>query len=275
MGIHSGKLGVVNGQSTVRNWNIVDDITNPKFVASNTAGGTGRTSGIQFWSGSFGFYGGMPSVLPGQLFAFLGYTAPTNDVSGVGMRASGNAVVDNVVITYNWANGDIISSVCNFTGDLALAWASGVQVIDATIPNVPSICAAKIETSDDGAAYTPLANVTQAVLTISADNKKYANSSTNCWMGVKSGPIDFSLAITREDDTQLLAKGANKYVKVWHSATALDFWLLKWAKVKGFTGLSVNPETGEIIKHTVTLEMNGFNGATGMINAPGGAAVWP
>lgn len=277
MGVHSGKFATVNGMSTVRNWTIVDDITNPKYVASNTLGGTGRESGIQSWSGSFGFYGGMPSVLPGELFAFLGYTAPDNDISGAGMRASGNAMIDSVVITYNWANGDIISSVANFTGDLALVWASGVQVVDGTIPTVPSICGAKIETSDDGVAFTPLPNVTQAVLTITAANQKYVNSSTNCWTGVKAGPIDFTLAITREDNLiATLAKGSNKVVKVWHSATALDFWLLKWGKVKGFTGITANAETGEIIKHTVTLEKNGFvGGVVGTIRTPGDVAYWP
>lgn len=277
MGVHSGKFATVNGISTVRNWTVVDDITNPKFTASNTLGGTGRVSGIQSWSGSFGFFGGMPSVLPGEIFAFLGYTAPDDDISGAGMRAAGNAVVDNVVITYNWANGDIISSVANFSGDLALAWASGAQIVDATAPDVPSICGAKIETSDDGAAFTVLPNVTQAVLTISAANQKYVNSSTNCWTGIKPGPIDFTLAITREDNLiNALAKGANKVIKLWHSATALDFWLLKWGKVKGFTGITANSETGEIIKHTVTLEKNGFvGGSVGEVTAPGSVAYWP
>lgn len=277
MGVHSGKFATVNGMSTVRNWTIVDDITNPKYTASNTLGGTGRQSGVQSWNGSFAFYGGLPLVLPGESFAFLGYTAPDDDISGVGMRGSGNAVVDSVVVTYNWSNGDIISSVANFTGDLDLTWLAGVQVVDATVPNVPSVCGAKIETSDDGAAFTVLPNVTQAVLTISAANQKYVNSSTNCWTGVKPGPIDFTLAITREDNLiNTLAKGANKVIKLWNSGTALDFWLLKWAKVKGFTGITANAETGEIIKHTVTLEKNGFvGGVVGEISLPGDVAFWP
>lgn len=276
MGVHSGKLAVLNGMSTVRNWTIVDDITNPKYSASNTLSGTGRVSGIQSWNGTFAFYGGVPSVLPGQSFAFLGYTSPDDDISGAGQRATGNAMIDSVAITWNWANGEIISSVANFSGDLDLVWASGSQIFDATAPDVPSVCGAKIEVSDNGADFTALDNCTQAVLTITAANQKYVNSSTNCWTGMKAGNIDFTLAITREDNIFTMAKGANKVVKLWNSATALDFWLLKWAKVKGFTGITANPETAEIIKHTVTLEKNGFvGGVVGAITMPGGVDYWP
>lgn len=275
MGVHSGKLAVLNGFSTVRNWNINDIITNPKYVASNTLNGAGRGVGIQDWNGSFGFYGAVPSVWPGETFAFLGYTAPGDDIEGSnGQRGSGNAIIDNVAITWNWQNGEIISSVANFSGNGALAWADGAALTDATAPDVPSVCGTKIQASiPDGSAFADIANVSQAVLTISAANLAYSNASTACWMARKAGTIDWTLALTIEDDI-FIGKGLDKQIKCFISAT--EFYLLKWGKMKDISGITANRESGEIIKHTATFEMNGFvDGVAGQIVLPDLSVWWP
>lgn len=274
MGVHSGKFAVVNGMSTVRNWNVSDLITNPRYVASNTLGGSGRVSGIQDWNGSFGFYGAVPPVMPGEIFSFLGYTAPNDDISGSnGQRGSGDAIVDNIAIVFNWQNGEIISGTVNFSGDGALAWASGAAITDATAPDVPSICGVKIELSDDDAAFTELANLSQATLTISAANVSYVNSSTACWTKRKAGPLDWNLSLTLDDDV-FLVKGANKVVRVYIDATT--FYKLKWGKMKDINGITANIETGDIIRHTAMFEMNGFvAGVAGQIVLPDASVFWP
>lgn len=275
MGVHSGKFAVLNGFSTVRNWNISDTITNPKYVASNTLSGTGRGVGIQDWSGSFGFYGAVPTVFPGETFAFLGYTAPVDDVEGsVGQRGTGNAIVDSVAITWNWTNGEIINAVANFSGNGSLAWASGAAIEDVSAPDVPSVCGTKIQASiPDGSAFVDIANVEQAVLTISAANQSYVNSSTNCWTARKPGIIDWTLALTIQDDI-FIGKGLDKQIKCFIDAT--DFYLLKWGKMKDISGITANRETGEIIKHNATFEMNGFvGGVAGQIVLPDESIWWP
>lgn len=275
MGVHSGKFGVINGMSTARNWQITDDITNPKYVASNTQGGTGRISGIESWQGSFGYYGAIPPVMPGDIFAFAGYTAPDNDtLAGTGTKATGNAIVDSIAITWNWGNGDIISQVCNFSGHLGLAWADAQAALsDATAPDAPTICGTKIEYSDDGAAWTELTDCLQATLTLSAANTAYVNSSTSCTTGRKAGIIDWTAAITRQDTKKILSKGDSKYWRFYTDSNS--YFLLKWGKVKGFTNFNVDIETGNIISHVMNLEMNGVNaGVIGSIRVPDAVADW-
>lgn len=275
MGLHSGKYGVVNGQSTIRNWSISDTMTNPKFVASNTQGGAGRRKGVKSWSGSYNQYGVLPIALPGQIVTFGGYTAPDNGVSGNGKRYSGNIIVDSFAATWNWSSGDILSSVTNFSGHLGLTGSSG-SYSDATDPTTPEVCGTKLEYSFDGEEWEELTNLTQAVLTITAANLSYVNSSTNCETGRESGPLDFTLALTRQEcDIEAdFAKGDDLQIRLYDSADT--FWLLKWAKVKEFTGLTVDTETGAIVQHTVNLEMNGFVGAdVGQIVLPNESIFWP
>lgn len=275
MGLHSGKFGVVNGQSTVRNWSISDTMNNPKFVASNTQGGTGRRRGIRSWSGSYNQYGVYPVALPGQIVSFGGYTAPDNDVSGNGKRYSGNIIIDSIAATWNWGSGDILSLVTNFSGHLALSSSTG-SYSDATDPTTPEVCGTKLEYSTDGSTWDELTNLTQAVLTITSANQAYVNSSTNCETGRKPGPLDFTLALTRQEcDTEAdFAKGDDLQIRIYD--TDSTFWLLKWAKVKEFTGLTVDTETGAIIQHTVNLEMNGFvDGDVGQIVLPDDSVLWP
>lgn len=275
MGVHSGKFGVVNGMANVRNWNITDSITLPKFAASNTKGGHGRISGIQSWQGSFGYYTMIPPVMPGEIFSFAGYSAPDNDtLAGTGTRLSGSAIVDSVAITWNWSNGEIISQVCNFSGHLGLTETTGAAAYsDATSPEAPPVCGTKIEYSADGTTYVELTDLTQATLTITAANLAYVNSSTGCLTGRKAGLIDWTAAITRQDSKRILSVGDSKY---WRFYTDSDsFWLLKWGKIKDFGNYTVDVETGAIVTHVVNLEMNGIlAGVVGSITKPDGVSVW-
>jgi hypothetical protein len=274
MGVHSGKFGVVNGMSTVRNWNITDELSNPKFTASNTAGGTGRKTGIDAWTGSFGYFGATPTVMPGESFTFKGYCAPDNDtLAGVGTNVTGTALIDSVVISWNWTNGDIISAVANFSGHLGLTEnLAAAAIADATTPDAPAACGTKIEYSSDGVTYTELANLTQATLTISAANQSYVNSGTSCGTGRKPGPIDWSLSITQQEQANILTNGNNYFLKCW--IDGVNFWHLKWGKYKGRSNLSVDMESGAIISHVKNFEMNGYNTTQGFIKLPAAGANW-
>lgn len=278
MGVHSGKRGAVNGQSTVRNWTITDDMTNPLAIASNTKQAPVRSSGIETWAGGFQAYGGNPNIMPGDIFAFLGYTAPLDDVSGAGERYSGNAIVDSIGINWNWQGGEHIGYNVGFSGHLGLAIAQGAAVTDVTAPDVPSICGTKIEYSLNGTDWFPVPAVASATLNLIRNNTQYVNSDTACATGRKAGTFDWNASIVQQEvirGTYAFDKGDNVQFRFYIDDT--DFWLLKWGKIRNFTGITVDIETGAIIARTINTEMNGHvAGVAGEVRKPAaGAAWWP
>lgn len=273
MGVHSGAFGVVNGLSTVRKWSINDTASNFRFGASNVQLGSARSKGVRSWTGSMEGLGALPAVMPRDSFSFAGFVAPDNDtLTGTGEKLTGTAVVDSLALTFDFSTGNPISWVVNFSGHLALTKsAAQAALTDATDPDVYPPCAGKVEYDT-----TEQTDIKQAVLTISAMNKKYANTGTivagECWTGVKAGPIDFTLAITRESSKIMLNPGVNKLIDIYVDGT--DFWSLKWAMLKDNSGLNVDIENGEIISYTENWEMNAWNGSAGEIVQPGEASAW-
>lgn len=282
MTILSGRHAVVNGVSSVRNWTINNTQTAAKFVASNTLLGTGRRKAVRSWTGSFGGYGGVPTVLPLSSFSFAGYCGPTDGVSGNGITYSGTALVDSLTITWDWNAGAILSWVCNFSGHLALTKASASHS-DTTDPEVPGSCGTKITYSDAGEDPEDIEwpNLVTATLTLNSPSIPYVNSSTivsgACWTGRKAGIFDWTLAVTEQNDDRIAALeiGEDKALKLWIDDT--DYWVLNWGHIEGYSGLQSNRETGAIIQRTVNLSMNGFlDGDTGAVTLPGAMSnLWP
>lgn len=277
MTVLSGKFGVVNGQTTVRNWNLSNSMTPATFVASNTKFGTGRRAGVRDWTGSYAQYQGEPSVLAGESFAFQGYQGPDDGVSGAGHSYSGNAVVLSNTINWNMQGGALVDSVTNFGGDLALAGpTSGAEISDATFPAVEEVCATLIEHSTDGVAWTPLDDWTVASLTLTSAVQAYVNSSTGCNTGRKSGPLDWTASVTLQTDQEPLAIGSDHLFRFYTTATT--FWLLHWGHVGDYSNITVNRESGEIISKVLNLGMNGYadaaNPTDGIVSAPSGAVWW-
>lgn len=282
MGAHSGKFGVVNGQSTVRNWTINEVQEAKAYVASNTKGGTGRIKGVHDWSGSFGAYGGQPAAMPGETLAFAGYTAPNdNTVGSDGQRYSGSAIVDSVAITLNWATGDILSYVLNFSGNGALTKDTGLYS-DATTPDVPPIVLGRVDwlTGTGPDVWTEWENIAQAVLTITAANQAYVNSSSVvsgiAWRQRLAGIIDFTLAITEQETLRasLPSIGTSEAIRLYINAT--EFYELRNANLLDFSGITVDRETGAITQRTVNFGMDGWSaGVEGEIILPDLSTFWP
>lgn len=274
-GVHSGKYGVVNGQETVREWTITDNLSLTRYVASNTLIGSGRKNGIRAWSGSFSQYGHKPTLLPNDVFAFRGYTAPTDPgVSPAGLVYFGQARVSQVAVTWNWESNEIISTETQFTGHLALATEHETEV-DISVPDPLTPSGTKIEADD-----VEIPNLTTATLTLTADVQTYVNSSTHItghtWTGVRNGPIDWTLAVTMQDvrrGAPVPTIGSDSELKLYVDDT--DFWLLEWGQLGDITGISVNRESGAIIQQTLNFAMNGFNdGEVGQIVLPGEVSPW-
>ena len=277
MGVHSGRFAVVDGVDTVRNWQITDTQSLTRYVASNTRGGAGRKRAVNEWSGAYAAYGGTPTHMPGDIFSFAGYGSPDNDVSGAGLTYSGQAIVDSIVVNWNWVAGEIINHVVNFSGHLALTTASATHT-DVTNPDVPEVCGTKIEYVDTPNVEIP--NLASATFTLSIENVEYVNSSTivsgECWKGRKAGtPIDWTLAAVVDDNLRsgvFPAKGDDQ--ELWLYVDATTYWQLRWGTVKDFTGINADRETGAILQQTINWEMNGFNPGVGLIRRPGDVADW-
>lgn len=246
-----------------------------QFVASNTLGGNSAREGVNSWTGSYNALGGTPLVMPGEIFAFAGYTAPTTGVLGTnGQIASGNAIVDSVTINWDWSSGAIINHSVNFSGDLAYAVADGVATVDVTIPTALPVCPTIIDFGAD-TSEVEIDNIQSATLTITAANQSFVNSSTivagTCWTGMRAGPINFTFSIVLQDSERPanLGKGVSERFRVFVDST--DFWELMFCHVGDYSDLSANPDTGAIITQTLNTVMNGVLavGTKGRITLPG------
>lgn len=277
-GALGGRYGVVNGLTGIRNWQLNDDGTLAVFANSATAAGQGRLPGITAWTGGYSNHGALPPVLPGVLFGFQGFTAPDNGIlGGVGYKYSGNAMVDSVSINWDWQGGNVIENQTSFQGALSLAYVPGAYpYADVGVSNPEPSTGTRIDYSVDGTTWTTLNNLTQASLQITNGVQPVVNSSTAGGTDRKAGLTDWSANISIQD-TLLgsgLVKSSAYQFRFYTDAT--HFWLLKWCRVKGFTGLQVDPQSGAIIGYTAALEMCGvLNGVLGSLIAPAaGSSYW-
>lgn len=283
-GPYSGKFGVVNGISTVRDFTINDGHTPNIYSASNTLFGVSQARGVEFWDGNFNHYGHSPVVLPGEIFQFIGYGAPINNISGSGWRYVGNAICESAVITWDWTAGGILSVVENFKGHLNLTeqGAVGASISDESIPSIPHVACTRIDYSANGSDWTTWNNLAQAVLTLTCELQEYVNSSTTVddngtcriWKGFRPGRVLWTLAVTEQElDRSIFAKGDVLQFRAYVSDT--EFYLLKWGMVNDFTGIQVNRETGAIVQQTVNIGMHGFDTSAGSYAASTGQVLLP
>jgi len=284
MTVHSGKRGRVNGVNTMRRWSIVETERQPKAVASNTLIGTARRRGVRSWSGSYEAYGEQPVAgsMPGETFALSAYGAPADDISGNGLLYEGDCVVKQVRIKWDWKAGAIISHTVDFDGHLELEKNSGADPGDAVTPNLKETAGTKLLwAANTGTPATELPNLTSMELTITAAVADYVNSSTYInsvlWTGRKAGPIDWTLKISQEDDERLTGIfTVGDYVNLRLMTDGTNYWELTTGLVSGFSGITVNRESGEIIGRSIDIGMNAYYGSSaGHVILPGGTTWWP
>lgn len=283
MGVHSGKWATANGISTLREWSINDVHTPAEARTSNTAFGKSRRKGVNDWTGSVNVFGITPPAYPGSTIAFIGYVAPDNDASGVGLRYSGNAIISQMVLSLNWGAGELLGISLEFGGVGALATpAAQAQITDGTTPTLYPVPGCKVEYSTDGSTYHEWTDLVSATWTLTNEVQTYVNSSTyengRLWTGRKAGPIDWTLSLVEQNsDRSRFGKGDQLYIRIHLDASGTNYYELKTGLVKDFTGLQVNRETGAILQQTVNVEMNSndvSDGSLGHILLPDTTVWW-
>ena len=273
----SGKYGVVDGYGSVYNWSINDNQQLAAVIDSSTDVATNRVAGIKSWDGSFGQNLGQPSVLPGTFFTFTGFTAPDDGLpTGTGTVYTGNALCSQAVMNWDWAGGNVLTAELTFLGNLGLTLSTANHA-DATVSNPLSICGTKIEFSSNGTDWTELLNISTASLTLSVATSDYVNSSTSCNTGRKSGPKDWTAAIvldeTKRDTADVPAKGTLLEWKFYVDGS--NSWRFKWGRVRDFTGIVVDRQSGNIVQQTMNVDMAVSDGTSlGYVQAPDGSTNW-
>ena len=272
MPVRSGKFGVINGQTALRDWSINDVSSPKKTVHSASRGGPQRFPGIIDFTGAFNCYGAQPVIMPGETFTFTGYTAPTNNErGGAGPVRQGPAIVENVVINWNFEAADVLSHAVAFAANGEELEETSAAYTDTADPELNN--AIGLAMTVDG---EEVENIVSMALTISAENKTYVNSSTNGCTGRESGNIDATLAIVVQNTTPsdfVVDKGDSAELKLFVNDT--EFWWLKWMILKDFTGLQVQPESGNIVQFTANFELNGItDDGRGKIVKPDGDVFW-
>lgn len=272
----NGILGAINNVHTVRDWRVGLTSNLQDFVASNTKRMTGNVSGNQDWSGSFSCYGGLPCVMPGETFTFLG---SYDGVKG----CSGDALIDDIEITIDIEGSRPIAYTANFSGNGPLNTGADAAVTDTEDPAIfPSMEGLiKIDTAGGKGAGAAIDHVRTVVLRISCSNVAYTSSSTAGWVERKVGNYLVSVTYTAYASSNVLANlqalnGLNRIIIPIGS----NNWDLDAVRWEDATDIVVDIENAAMVGFSQTGRFTGYwdGGANeGYIKLPDGENTqwWP
>jgi hypothetical protein len=281
MAILSGKFGYVNGATRTSEWGMSILDSGEDHTDSSTLAGHLRISGIVDSNGYFHVNGGAPLVYPGSYFLFEGYPAPSDGIYG----SSGNlwvvdlAILDSLAITWTWAKEGKLSSVYNFSQGTACPTVGSGYISDDE-PNIPNqMCSLAVKISTNDSDYYPYLGITNAVFTLSCANHESNTSYSGCCTHRIPGIMDWTLAITEENDYNNvgLAGTVNigDIVSFQLYDSAISCWNLNWGILQNWSNLVVDVATGRIIQKTANYAMCGFvAGVPGEISY-GANILWP
>ena len=198
MGVISGLLGIVDVGTdiphTVGEWSVSHSADVQEYSASNTKAGKARVTGNRDWSGQYRAYGHTPAVMPGSTFSFIGSFTSARTTG-----ASGEAICEQVEITWDIEAGTIIQHTCSFASNGALTIGTVSDPgLDTVVPDeVPSSIGTKVQIAPVAASpsFVELPDVRTITLTITRANASYVSSSTAGETKRVAGVWDFVCAI--------------------------------------------------------------------------------
>lgn len=257
MSVISGLAGRINGQSTVGRWSISHTADLQPIIASNTKGAPVRVTGNSDWTGTYEAWGHTPGLFPGELFQFQGSIDGAN---GADSGASG-AIVDSVAIEWDIAAGAPIKHTVSFSANAALTLGADVVAVDSTDPAAFTTVGTKlniVNSIPDSPTNADLDDVTSMTLTITADNKAYASSSTAGVMKRVAGNLDATVSITALTDDWSTLPQINDIRSLKLFVNATEFWLIEYVIFAELTDMEVNRE-GDPVGATMTANFTGFS----------------
>lgn len=257
--IISGKWGNVDGVENVRNWSLTKTSAPKSYNHSGLNKGTGRKPGTKDWSGSYATYSniGFHLARVGTLVSFLGYTGPTNGVSGAGKKYGGNILLNTCAVNWNWESNDLVQSTQNFGGNGALTETSATT----TELNAESFAASQTPGffMGDGDATDAICGIKNATFNLLVPEKTFVNSCTEGWTGRRAGAgLDCNLSITM-DGTGVqedfgLEVGEETKMSLYISDT--DYIYVNAMHLREISGITIDRETGNIIGYTANFDLN-------------------
>lgn len=278
----SGAFAVVNEIPSIVDWNVSESANVDAYVSSGTGGATARgRSGIHQWEGSISGKGKFAPVFPNQYFDFKGYITPANGVEGEdGPTYEGNAIVESVSLSINWAANQIYTWSVSFRGNGVLTYqAAEPPYIDVTAPSTATPCGTVINYRA-GASGTliPIPAIVSANLQITAAIAQEVNSSTydvttaKCWTKHSPGSIDWSLGLAQQD----YKRGVSGYpdlgtdLEIQIGMGDSEALILRFAKQLAYSNLTVQRQGNAIVARQINLAMQAYAyGTLGQIILPG------
>jgi hypothetical protein len=287
-GPQSGKFAVVHDGLTaithMFNWNIDSHSHTPEtYYASNTKWGASRNPGVMDFTGNFSLFDGNYIVFPGDFFKCIEFfTAPTSGVYGnPGSTYCGQGIVESNVITWAWGPEQSLTQQINIAANGCLATRD--RTLDDTNISTPAkMCGLKLQWTVEPTPSTwlEIENAQQAVLTMTASNPSFVNSSTGCCTHRRPGNIDWTLAVTYTDHRAFIIVRESPYsFRLFNTPTT--FWELSYAIFGSVTGITADRQTGAIQTQVANFMMKAIEDETmGYIRPPGGNPsgvddLWP
>ena len=273
--------------SKFRSWTLNSVVTPETRVYSGTRFGTQRLSSFVDHTGNFSGYGTNPPLFAGDLFTFIGYTAPTTGVPCTpGCAYVLPAIVESLVLTWNWtAENRSTNWTINFASVGALQELDPfADPCDDTVYCDSNPCALTFVMKDPcyGDAVVEWCNIVSATLTFTSANLQYSNNSTNCTIVRDVGNLDWTLDVVDQNPCVIPVLQGDYWFEIKSTVTPSTIWSLKYAKSVGVSDLTVNSETADIISKTNQFAMNAVlccptnpTPTRGAIIDPNGVTVWP
>ena len=277
MSVFNGISGVVNGQHTVRTWNVTTTADINPIYASNTKAAPIRLDGNQDWSGEFTAYGFQPVLTPGEFFKFQGSTDGTQGVTS----EAGGAIVDTITINGDIEAGTAIEYTVAFSGNGTLI-AETAAITDAVCPDIINSIGSYITTEEvgDATAEDTLSDVRTWSIVLSADNQSYVSSDTAGQTKRLAGNIDATISATiyEADFTEVIPPNTEKIVRIF--AADGTYWEFQWILFNEDSGYEVDIEGATIVNYTLNGAFSGYTNISdvcteGAIVQPDTTDLWP
>lgn len=291
MAVLTGKLGHISkgslggGSETaincIRNWNIGLNASLSEIMCSATDGSAIVLEGNLDWTGSWGGYGYLPPVWPGETFEIEGAITGS---AGSAVGASGDCIVESVAINWDQEGGVPISHVVNFAAKGELTLGTVTVPADTAVPApIPSKgCLLKVA-NDPFSSFNAVSEVRTMSLTLNSANPVLHTAEGDGWpnraAGNMTGVIAASMYADDSDGWESFPQ-PNTVQSLQMYVTDSLYYLVRWVRWGDLGDMGADIEGSAMVGASMSGLFNGFTEVSsswtkGVITKPAGGDVWP